>query len=202
MSSSIGNILFSPEVRTTQTQLGSTALIQSLENRGHWRNTLSQEQIEFLKQRDSFYLGTASCEGRPYIQHRGGQTGFIHIENESTFWFPDFNGNRHYISIGHLSTNAQAFAFFMDYPRQRRLKIWGSASVHPRDELINKFDITAQMPAFERAIKFEIEAVDENCRQYISPRFSEHDYQQMLRTARLEILELKQTIKTLEAKVS
>jgi len=72
MPTPIHDILFSGVVRETQAAFGSRDRIAGLEARNHWRSELSEEQARFIVGRDSFYLGTASLAGRPYIQHRGG----------------------------------------------------------------------------------------------------------------------------------
>lgn len=195
MGSNVADILFSPSVREMQKRLGSSEMISKLEQRQQWKAELSEEQSDFLHQRDSFYLGTASRNGRPYIQHRGGTKGFIHVENASTFWIPDYIGNRQYISVGNLTENSQCFAFFMDYPNRRRIKLWGQAFVHPLEKITDRLDILQEDKRVERVIQFNIEAMDENCRQHILPRFSEAEYQQKLRQFELEIIALKQKIK-------
>jgi predicted pyridoxine 5'-phosphate oxidase superfamily flavin-nucleotide-binding protein len=198
MKINVADILFSPSVREMQERLGSSEMISKLEQRQQWKAELSEEQSDFLRQRDSFYLGTASRTGRPYIQHRGGSKGFIHVENTSTFWIPDYIGNRQYISVGNLTENSQCFTFFMDYPSRRRLKLWGQAFVHPLDKIAGRFDIQQESQRVEQVIQFNIEAVDENCRKHIRPRFSEAEYQQKLTQSELEISVLKQEIKALK----
>lgn len=198
MQGKIPDILFSSAVRAVQAELGSSDLIKRLESRNHWKAELSPEQIEFIQGRDSFYLGTAGKQGRPYIQHRGGQKGFIHVAAPTTLWFPDFSGNRQYITVGNLSENAQAFMFLMDYPKQRRLKLWGKAYVHQRSDFPLQPIPNPRSARIERVIRFKIEAVDENCRQHILPRYSETEYLDEMRRARQEIAELKTKIKQLE----
>src|SRR5579863_8389012 len=64
------------------------------------RDKLTEYEISFIAARDSFYLATVSESGWPYVQHRGGPPGFIHILDEKTLAIPDFRGNRQYISAG------------------------------------------------------------------------------------------------------
>ncbi len=61
---------------------------------------------EFISRRDSFYLATATADGQPYMQHRGGPPGFLRVLDDKTLAFADFAGNRHYLSLGNLSENA------------------------------------------------------------------------------------------------
>ena len=190
-------IMFSDAIRTTQTNEGTEQFIKKLEDRGNWGNQLSKEKINFIQNCDSFYLGTASKNGQPYIQHRGGAKGFIRCSDASTLWFPDFGGNKQYITTGNLTENKQCFIFIMDYSNQRRLKLWGRAMVLSKNVFPLSSAQTPKRGKVERIIQFTIEALDENCRQHIVKRFTEVDYQQKLAQAQEEILKLQTIIKQL-----
>ena len=97
-----------------------------MEMKGGWKNTVTDQLSDFLAERDSFYFGTASADGQPYIQHRGGKAGFLKVLDERTLAFPDYGGNRQYITAGNLSENAKASIFLMDYANRYRIKIWGT----------------------------------------------------------------------------
>ena len=56
------------------------------------RDPLGDAEAEFISVRDSFYLGSISESGWPYIQHRGGPTGFLQVINETTLAFADYKG--------------------------------------------------------------------------------------------------------------
>jgi predicted pyridoxine 5'-phosphate oxidase superfamily flavin-nucleotide-binding protein len=51
--------------------------------------------------------GNIACnaDGQLYIQHRGGQPGFLRVFDEHTLTFVDFSDNRHFISRATLSDN-------------------------------------------------------------------------------------------------
>lgn len=178
MEKKASDALFSPAIKATQEKLGSRAFIQKKEEAGFWNEVLSNEQMHFLSKRTSFYLGTASQSAEPYIQHRGGSEGFIQLTDHSSFWFPDFPGNRQYITLGNLSENPSAFAFFMDYPNRRRLKLWGKAFVSVPDEQQVEAIKNISTSAIKHIIRFDIEAVDENCPKDIIPRYTAEEYSQ------------------------
>lgn len=113
----------------------------------------------FIAERNSFYIGTASADGQPYIQHRGGPRGFLRVLDERTLAFADLEGNRQYITVGNLAENRKAFLFLMDYANRRRVKIWGTARV--------------ENVAGQRAIVFAVESWDINCPQHIPRKFDE-----------------------------
>ena len=69
---------------------------------------LTAAEAEFIAARDSFYLATVGENGWPYVQHRGGPPGFLHVLDERTLAFADFRGNRQYISTGNLASDDRA----------------------------------------------------------------------------------------------
>ena len=108
MKRTTSDIAFTPAVKAAQERLGSRKSYASLEQKGGWQDVITADLKDFIADRDSFYLATASAEGRPYIQHRGGRKGFLKVLDERTLAFADFSGNRQYISVGNLSENVGA----------------------------------------------------------------------------------------------
>ena len=43
------------------------------------RDEPTEEEINFIRARDSFYIATVSESGWPYMQHRGGHAGFLQV---------------------------------------------------------------------------------------------------------------------------
>ena len=82
---------------------------------GGWRTEIDENLAAFLAGQDSMFLATATADGQPYIQHRGGPKGFIRILDKNTLAFADYSGNRQYITQGNLSENPKAYIFLMDY---------------------------------------------------------------------------------------
>ncbi len=193
------DILFSPGIRAIQERYGSRDTIARMETRGHWKSCLSEDVISFIRARNSFYLGTASREGRPYIQHRGGPTGFIHVLDRQTLVWPEFRGNRQHITTGNLSENDQAFIFLMDYSLPRRIKLWGRAEVIENfNSLIPDIQSQPYYAKTERAIRFAVEAWDENCRQYIPALSEKNELINELDRCKARILELEAEIVMLD----
>ena len=135
---------------------------------------MTDQLAAFLAERDSFYLATATADGQPYIQHRGGKAGFLRRLDEHTLAFPDYGGNRQYITTGNLSENDKAYIFLMDYANRYRVKIWGRAEVIEDDvDLIARVTDLDDGHIPERIIVFHIGAWDRNCPQFITPRYDE-----------------------------
>ena len=192
MKPPISDIAFTPSVKAAQERLGSRKQYARIEERGGWQNVITDDLAEFIAERDSFYLATASGEGRPYIQHRGGPKGFLKVLDQRTLGFADFSGNRQYISVGNLAENNKAFIFLMDYANQQRIKIWGTAEVIENDpKLLEQLSDPTYRGRPERAFRFHVEAWDANCPQHIKPRFTAEEIASTARTLSDRIAELE-----------
>lgn len=176
MDTPSSDVAFTPRVKAVQERLGSRRIYEGVEKRGGFHSVITDELAAFLAERDSFYFGTASAEGRPYIQHRGGKPGFLKVIDETTLAFADFSGNQQYISMGNLDENDQAFIFLMDYARRRRIKIWGRARfVENDDALLTAVSDSDYQAKPERVLVFDLEAWDRNCPQHIPRLYSEQE---------------------------
>ena len=190
------DIAFTPSVKAQQTRLGSRAAYARMEEGDGWADVVTTDLAAFIQSTRSFYLGTASAEGQPYIQHRGGPAGFLHVLDAHTLAFADFSGNRQYITTGNLAENPRAYIFIMDYARQVRVKLWGTARVvEDDDELLARLRPARGNIRVERVIVFEVKAWDRNCRQHIPVLFSEDDVQ-------AAVAPLHERIATLEAEIA
>jgi uncharacterized protein len=186
------DVAFSPAVKAIQARKGSREAYAHVEQHGGWRTEIDENLAAFLADTKSFYLATASGDGHPYIQHRGGPKGFIRVLDKQTIAFADFGGNRQYITQGNLSENPKAHIFVMDYAHRRRVKIWGEACIVEDDPAL----LAALMPKGYRArgeqvIVFRIAAWDTNCPQHIPQKFDAADVAAALagRDARIAELE-------------
>src|SRR5437016_4759179 len=115
------DVAFSPAVKAIQTAKGSRRAYSSIENGDGWETEITPDLAEFIERIDMFYLGTASADAQPYIQHRGGPPGFLKVLDNKTLAFADFAGNRQYISLGNLSENPKSIIYFMDYANAQRI---------------------------------------------------------------------------------
>jgi uncharacterized protein len=132
------DVAFTPAVKAIQTRKGSREGYAHVEERGGWRTEIDENLAGFLAETNSFFPATASADGQPYIQHRGGPKGFVKILDKNTIAFADYSGNRQYITQGNLSENPKAHIFVMDYAHRRRVKIWGEARVVEDDPALTK----------------------------------------------------------------
>ena len=191
MTQPTSDVAFTPAVKLAQEDRGSRQLYEKVEARGGWRDRVTPELAGFIAERDSLYLGTASADGQPYIQHRGGPTGFLKVLDEKTLALADFSGNRQYISLGNLSENDKAFIFLIDYPNQRRFKIWGTARfVEDDPALLAQLTDPSYDAAPERALVFTLEAWDVNCPQHITPRYVDGGAEEEIQRLRNQVQRL------------
>ena len=141
---------------------------------------------------DMFYLATASAAGQPYVQYRGGPPGFLRPIDRRTLAFPNFTGNRQYISAGNLSENPRAFLFLMDYVNRRRGKVSGRARFVEGDtELEGALADPDYRAPIEGAIVFDIEAWDVNCPKHIHRRLPESTVASTIERLERELAELR-----------
>src|SRR5882672_799400 len=176
------DIVLTPAARRAQAERGSAGAYEKKIAAG-FPTTVTPELAAFIAEQDTAFLGTASADGAPYIQHRGGPKGFIKVVDEHTLGFADYRGNRQYITLGNLSENDRAYLFLIDFSRRQRIKLWGRARVVENDDaLIEKLFDHGYKAKPERVILFTIEAWDVNCSQHITARLSEEDVERMAAT--------------------
>ena len=182
MTAHRSDVAFTPAVKAAQAARGSREGIERHIGRRDWADALPEPLQAFVQARDSFYLGTASADGQPYIQHRGGPPGFLAVLDPTTLAFADYAGNRQYISVGNLTENDRVTLFLMDYPNRTRLKIWGRAEIVEAGEGHALADprwapalAASQSERVERLVVVHLTAWDLNCPKHITPRWSQRD---------------------------
>ena len=207
MSRHYGTIAFTDSVREAQAGHGSRAFYDRKRSRAHGLpgpDPLTDAEREFLSERDSFYLATVSESGWPYVQYRGGPVGFLHVVDDHTLGWADFQGNLQYISTGNLAADDRVAMIVMDYVNRRRLKIFGHARMiaagHEQD-LIDALTDPTYDAVVEGAVLVTVDAFDWNCPQHITTRYTIaeiepriDDLRHELSTLRSENAELRRRI--------
>jgi predicted pyridoxine 5'-phosphate oxidase superfamily flavin-nucleotide-binding protein len=188
-------LAFTPAVKAEQAKHGSAHQYDRMQHNKSFNNALGPDEQYFLSLRDSFYMASVSETGWPYLQHRGGPSGFIHVLNSTLIGFADLRGNKQYISLGNLDHDNRVALFFMDYPNQTRLKILGRAVIHENDTesipLIKQLRTTEPNTIVERAILIHVEGFDWNCPQHITPRYTAAEIEPAIAPLRERIAELE-----------
>ena len=183
--------VFTPAAQAAQAERGAAKAYERRLTEG-FPDKVTPELAAFIAEIDTVFLGTASGDGAPYIQHRGGPKGFIKVIDERTLGFADYRGNRQYITLANLSENDRAFLFLLDPARRQRVKIWGRARMVEDDvALIERLFDDGYKAKPERALLFTIEAWDVNCSQHIVTRFTEAELETAFNTVKAKITELE-----------
>ena len=170
--------MFSDAAKELQETAGSRQAYERMARSGRFEDGLSEFEREFIEARDSFYMGTVTPDGWPYIQHRGGPAGFLKVLDERTLAFADYSGNKQYISAGNLSENDRVSLFLMDYPQQARLKIIGRARVLKagEDPELEAKLVREHGAKVEGVVVIDLVGYDWNCSQHIMPRFTREEW--------------------------
>ena len=197
------DVAFTPAVKAIQERKGSREAYARVEERGGWRTLINEDLASLLLGANSIYFATASADGQPYIQHRGGPAGFIKIFDRNTIAFADYKGNQQYITQGNLSDNPKAYIFIMDYAHRRRVKLWGEAKVIEDDPpLLQSLMPKGYRARPEQAILFRIAAWDTNCPQHIPQKFDAADVGAALAARDSRIAELEAELAALKGQAA
>ncbi len=145
-------------------------------------DALGPSEIEFIQERDSFYLATVNEDGWPYMQFRGGPPGFVKSIGDNALGYADFSGNRHYVSTGNVAANDRVSMFFMDYATKRRLKILAHATITEAasdPQLLEAVSLGDYRGKVERVVRLDVVAFEWSCPQHITPRFTHEEFREM-----------------------
>ena len=193
------DVAFTPTVKEIQARKGSRHAYARMENGDGWGTTITPDLAAFIGEQRSVFLGSANAEGQPYIQHRGGPPGFLHVIDDKTIAFADFRGNRQFITQGNLAENAKAHLFLIDYANRQRVKLWGEARVVENDAAL----LAKLMPADykargEQVLLFRVATWDANCPKHIPQRYEAAEVARLLEQRDRRIAELETELAALK----
>jgi len=195
-------VAVTPSVRAAQADMGVDQIWLGENDRPS--DTLTENEIALIATRDSFYIASVSETGWPYVQHRGGKTGFLKVVDPQTMAFADYRGNRQYISAGNFAANDRACLFLMDYVRRTRLKVYAHVERLTLDADPSLTDLVSD-PTYrgraERIFKLRLEAYDWNCPQHIIPRYTEQQVEQAVAPLRQKLQQLEAENAALRARL-
>lgn len=162
------DVAFSPSVKAIQTARGSRRAYQHGPGGRDWEAEISEGLKSFIESVTTAFLATASADGQPYVQHRGGPPGFLRVLDTRTIGFVDYTGNRQYITTGNLAENDRFHLFLIDYAHRQRVKLWGHARVvAPEPDLLRRLMPEGYRARAEQVILLTVTAWDVNCPQHI-----------------------------------
>lgn len=120
---------------------------------------------EFIEQRDMFFLASVDVTGQPTCSYKGGDPGFVRIVDGRTLVFPCYDGNGMFLSMGNVAATHRVGLLFIDFERQDRIRVEGSATLAFDDPLV------ASYPEAQFIVRVAVERIYPNCPRYI------HQYQ-------------------------
>jgi hypothetical protein len=183
--------VFTPAAQQAQAERGSAKAYERRMAEG-FPDRVTPELARFIAEQDTAFLATATVDGAPYLQHRGGPKGFIKVIDDKTLGFVDYRGNRQYLTLANLSENDRAFLFLLDPARRQRIKLWGRARVVENDPaLVQRLVDEGYKARPERVILLTIEAWDVNCSSHIVTRFTEAEVGEAFAAVQEKISELQ-----------
>jgi uncharacterized protein len=154
------SILFHEGNRHLQDRFESRRIADRLESMA--RTAFSDDDKSFIESASYFFLATADAEGRPDCSFKGGPAGFVRVTGPSELAFPDYDGNGMFKSLGNVGVNPNVGMLFIAmHGTPRRLRVNGTAAVHPDDTLKNE-TLGAQM-----IVRVTARVIFPNCPRYI-----------------------------------
>ncbi|BAF71891.1 pyridoxamine 5'-phosphate oxidase family protein [Sulfurovum sp. NBC37-1] len=137
-------------------------------NADYWLETLDTSKLnsammEFIENCSYFFFATASPDGQPNLNYKGGEKGFLHVVKENKLVFPNFKGNGILHSLGDLELNNKVSLLIPDFNQDVRLKIIGKATVVYENVYISEFWDYFSAYKFDSLIMIDIEYVIPNC---------------------------------------
>ncbi len=146
--------------RTLQDRFDTRRLADRLEAvKVHDRFT--PDDRDFVERLDMFFLASADEHGRPTCSYKGGAPGFVRVVDERRLVFPNYDGNGMYLSMGNVLANPWVGLLFLDFERQRRMRVEGTAEVVPDHELMGAY------PGAQFLVEVTAARIYPNCPRYI-----------------------------------
>ena len=119
------------------------------------------DDCAFIERMDMFFLATADASGRPTCSYKGGDPGFVRVLDARTLAFPNYDGNGMFLSMGNIAVHDAVGLLFIDFERQRRMRVDGRASI------LEDMTLLAQYPEAQFMVRVDAERVYPNCPRYI-----------------------------------
>ena len=131
----------------------------------------TDDDRQFIERLDMFFLATTDAEGHPTCSYKGGDPGFVRVTGERSLAFPNYDGNGMYLSMGNVAVTGAVGMLFIDFERQRRMRVDGFASIAADDGLLERY------PEAQFIVRVDARYIYPNCPRYI------HKYQLVERSA-------------------
>jgi uncharacterized protein len=134
-------------------------------------HSFTADDREFVERLDMFFLAMVDADGQPTCSYKGGDPGFVTVLDDTTLAFPNYDGNGMYLSMGNVMETQAVGMLFIDFERQRRMRVDGTARLSADDSLM------ARYPEAQFIVRVEAKRIYPNCPRYI------HKYELVERSA-------------------
>lgn len=108
-------------------------------------SSFDQRAINLIKHCDTFFVSSfiadkhgQASEGAD-VSHRGGQPGFIRVDDEYQLTIPDYRGNNHFNTFGNFIENGRAGLLFLDFENGHILSVTGKVEVLWQSDDVKNF---------------------------------------------------------------
>ncbi len=125
------------------------------------RDWIDDDDRAFIERCDMLFVATADADGRPQCSYKGGDTGFVHVLDERTIAFPNYDGNGMFLTAGNALVNPQVGLLFISFEERKRLRLNGVAEHVGDDPLLNDY------PEAQFLWRVRANEVFPNCPRYI-----------------------------------
>lgn len=193
------DVAFTDPVKDLQRTKGARDHYVKMAPRWPAPTTLGGQERAHITSRDSFYLASVGETGWPYVQHRGGATGFVTVIDDRTIGWVEQRGNRQYIGTGNITGDDRVALIMLDYPSRTRLKLYGHATYHPFPSADLLAALQGQDLRADGAVTVVVVSYDWNCPKYITPRFTADQVRIVTDPLQARIEELEASVEELEA---
>jgi len=89
---------------------------------------LTQRDVDLVRTADTFLIGTTHPARGSDASHRGGSPGFVRVEG-GYLWWPDYQGNNMFNTLGNLAVDPTAALLFCDFVTGQTLHLSGTAAI-------------------------------------------------------------------------
>jgi len=122
---------------------------------------IADDDRAFIEARDMFFIATTDASGRPSCSYKGGDPGFVRVLDAHTLVFPNYDGNGMYLTMGNVRQTAQVGLLFIDFDKQKRLRVNGSATLEEVD------CVPPTCPEAQFVVRVAVREVFPNCPRHI-----------------------------------
>ncbi len=152
--------LYGESHRQLQREFDSVRIADRIEER-LFHEHVTPDDKSFIESLAMFFLATADAEGRPNCSYKGGDPGFVRVLDSKTLLFPNYDGNGMFLSMGNAQENPEIGMLFIDFERQKRMRLNGTATIAPPGSAVPPY------PGAQFVVKVAVRQVFPNCPRYI-----------------------------------